>query len=132
MNELYRKHRDKIAYLIIGGWNTVFGYGTFALLYYFLSDNTHYSIILTLSYIISVTNAYIAYKLIVFKTKGNVIREYFRFYVVYSGAYFVNLLLFPLFINKIGVNPYFAQAVITVFTIMGSYVLHKRFSFKKF
>jgi len=32
MKAVIDRHRSKILYLIVGGWNTVFGYGAFALL----------------------------------------------------------------------------------------------------
>jgi putative flippase GtrA len=114
---------------MVGGWNTVFGYGAFALLYYFLSGRIHPTIILTFSYILSITNAYIGYKIFVFKTKGNVLREYFRFYVVYGGAFLINLVLLPIFMNFLMLNAYLSQGLITIMTIVGSYILHKRYTF---
>jgi len=118
-------------YLLVGGWNTFFGYGSFVLLYYFLSARIHATVILTLCYILSITNAYIGYKIFVFKTKGNVIREYFRFYVVYGGAYVINLVSLPVFMGYWMLNAYVSQALITMITMAGSYVLHRNYTFKK-
>lgn len=130
MKRFLTKHEQKIRYLIIGGWNTVFGYGVFAVLYFYLSDSIHYLVILSLSYIISITNAYIGYKLFVFRTKGNILKEYFRFYVVYGVSFFINLAILPLLVEILAINIYVAQAMVTIITIIGSYVLHKNFSFR--
>jgi putative flippase GtrA len=130
MKQFITKHEQKIRYLMIGGWNTVFGYGVFAGLYFWLSNSVHYLFILSLSYIISITNAYIGYKLFVFKTRGNILREYFRFYLVYGVSFIFNLAMLPLFVETLRINMYVAQAIVTLITILASYVLHKNFSFK--
>jgi putative flippase GtrA len=130
MKQFISKHKQKIRYLIIGGWNTVFGYGVFAGLYFWLSGSVHYLLILSLSYIINITNAYVGYKLFVFRTKGNILREYFRFYLVYGVSFVVNLASLPFLLEILHLNMYVAQALITIITVIGSYVLHKNFSFK--
>lgn len=131
MKRFVSKHEQKIRYLIIGGWNTLFGYGVFAGLYFWFAASIHYLVILSISYLLSITNAYIGYKFFVFRTKGNILREYFRFYIVYGAAFFVNLAILPVFIEMLHFNMYVSQAIVTVMTIIGSYILHKNFSFKK-
>jgi len=124
------EHRDKIYYVLVGGWNTVFGYGAFAVLYYFLSSFLSYVLIITISYIISITNAFVGYRFFVFKSKGNWIKEYLRFYVVYGGAYVVNIVVFPVFVNILNVNAYIAQILINIIIVIASYATHKNYSFK--
>ncbi len=131
MKQFLTKHEQKIRYLIIGGWNTVFGYGVFVALYFWFADSIHYLVILSISYILSITNAYIGYKLLVFRTKGNILREYLRFYVVYGASFLFNLATLPLFVEILNLNMYAAQAIVTMITILGSYVMHKNFSFKR-
>lgn len=130
MKQFLTKHEQKIRYLIIGGWNTVFGYGVFAGLYFWLSGSVHYLLILSISYVLSITNAYIGYKIFVFRTKGNILKEYLRFYVVYGVSFLFNLATLPIFVEMLKFNMYAAQAVVTIITILGSYVLHKKFSFR--
>jgi len=130
MKQFLIAHEQKIRYLIIGGWNTVFGYGVFAALYFWLEGLIHYLIVLSISYVLSITNAYIGYKLFVFRTRGNILREYLRFYVVYGAAFLVNLATLPLFVEILKLNMYVAQGIVTIITILGSYVLHKNFSFR--
>jgi putative flippase GtrA len=73
-----------VRYLIVGGWNTLFGYLSFATLYYFFSPVVHYMLIMVMSTVINITNAFVFYKFLVFRTRGNYLREYLRFYAVYA------------------------------------------------
>ena len=120
-----------LRYLIVGAWNTVFGYGVFALLYFLLSANIHYVIIAIISNIIAITMAYAGYKLFVFKTKGNYLAEYLRFYVVYGFSMILGLILLPLFVEFLKLNVYLAQAAATIACISVSFVGHRNFSFRK-
>lgn len=129
MRNIYRKYEEKIWYVIAGGWNTLIGYLVFAILYYFLSHKIHYLIILVFSYIVSITNAYVSYKYLVFKTKGNYLREYLRFYLVYGTSFLVNIALMMVIVELIHINPVIAQGIILFFTTMIAYVGHKRYSF---
>jgi len=124
----------------------VFGYAVFSLLYFFYSIQVHYVIILIASNVVSITNAYLFYKFIVFKTKGNYLIEYLRFYVVYGMAIVLNLILFPLFLefvfpfflkrtayfNSLSTYiPYAAQFLIIALTTVVSYVGHGKFSYRQ-
>lgn len=123
------ENKKKIRYLAVGFWNTVFSYAAFVVLYYFTHSRIHYMFILVLSQIIGLTNAYICYKLLVFKTKGNIIREYFRFYVVYGTTFIVNLVLISFFVELLGINPVISQGIIAVIVVTMAYFGHSRFSF---
>lgn len=129
--DLFKKHGEKIRFLIAGAWNTLFGYFLFALLFYLLSAKVHYMVLLAVSYIFSITNAYLSYKYFVFKTKGNFMKEYSRFYVVYGAAFIANLMLLPVFVELLRIHPLISQALIIILTVIISYFGHKHFSFRK-
>ncbi|NLU49340.1 MAG: GtrA family protein [Syntrophomonadaceae bacterium] len=129
MKALLRRHEEKIRFVVVGGWNTVFGYLVFAGLYYLLRSHLHYLLLLAASYIISITNAYLGYKFAVFKTRGNYLREYLRFYLVYGVSFLVNLILLPVLVEALGLHPLVAQALILFFTTVISYTGHKYYSF---
>ena len=120
-----------LRYLIVGGWNTVFGYCVFAFLYFMLSTRIHYIIIAIISSIIAITMAYAGYKLFVFKTKGNYLSEYLKFYVVYGFSMILGLVLLPIFVEVLKLNVYLAQAVATLTCTFVSFIGHRNFSFKK-
>ena len=122
---------QQIRFLVAGGWNTAFAYISLAFLYYFLSHRIHYMAILVLSNIINITNAYICHKLFVFRTKGNYIKEYLRYYVVYSVPMAIGLVSFPFCLEVLKMNFYVTQAVLTFITVIISYFGHKHISFRK-
>jgi putative flippase GtrA len=132
--------RDQLVrYILVGAWNTFFGYAMFAVLTYLLSDLIAYGYMVAsvVSNILAITIAYIGYKFFVFKTKGNYLREYLRFYAVYGVAAGVNLALLPILVtalNFMGVremySPYLAGALLTFMTVVLSFLGHRNFSFR--
>ena len=130
MKKIYQQHEEKIKYLLVGSWNTIFGYFVFLALYYPLVAKIHYIIIFVMANIISITNAYIGYKIFVFKTRGNYWREYLRFYVVYGGAMALNLALLPICVELFHLSPPLAQAGLIFINVIFSYYGHKKFSFR--
>lgn len=130
MRRLYQRHKEKIDYLLVGGWNTIFGYLTFLALYYMLAARVHYLILLVISNVLSITNAYIGYKIFVFKTRGNYLREYLRFYVVYGIALVLNLILLPVCVELFRLSPPLAQGGLIFINVIFSYLGHKNFSFR--
>jgi len=131
MRRIYRRYKEKVDYLLVGGWNTVFGYLVFLALYYLLAGKVHYLILLVISNILSITNAYVGYKIFVFKTQGDYLREYLRFYVVYGAALALNFVLLPLCVELLRLSPPVAQGGLTFVNVLFSYAGHKNFSFKK-
>ena len=111
-------------------WNTAFGYATLALLYYLFSDEIQYLFLIAFATIVNITNAYICHKFFVFKTKGNYLREYLRYYVVYSIPIGMSFFLFPFCIEVLRMNFYVTQAIITFLTVIISYFGHKHVSFR--
>jgi putative flippase GtrA len=127
-----------LRYLAVGAWNTLFGYGCYALLTYLLTGILPYAYMAAavLSTVVNITVAYLGYKVFVFKTKGNYLREYLRWYVVYGTTTLVNLALLPLLVAALDVfvrpqsyAPYVAGAILTVGTVVASFFGHKRYSF---
>ncbi len=131
ISEKAGKHKQKIMYLMVGAWNTAFGFASFIFLYYALQSLLHYSLILIVSYFISITNAYVGYKIFVFKTKGNYLREYLRFYIVYGSVFLLNMALLVFAVELLKVDPLYSQAVILVVTVIISYLGHKYFTFDR-
>ncbi|KKR38755.1 MAG: GtrA family protein [Parcubacteria group bacterium GW2011_GWF2_40_10] len=129
MKKILINHKEKIAYLLVGVWNTIFGYGSFVLLYYLFSLYVHYLFLLVISNILSITNAYVGYKFFVFKTKGDYLKEYIRFYLVYGVAFILNLVLLPVIVEFFKISPVIAQIFVIGLVIITSYFGHKHYSF---
>ena len=78
-------------YLLVGGFNTLFGYGTFVLVLAVLSNAVPSRLLyLTaplaslISTPLNITVAYFGYKLFVFRTKGNHLVEWLKCFAVYG------------------------------------------------
>ncbi len=126
-------------YLLVGIGNTLFGYGTFALLTALLDRITPHGYVLAslLASVLSITVAYLNYKWLVFKTQGNYLREWARCVAVYSGGIIISAALLPLvvFVIRRGTGmqaaaPYLAGALLIGFNAVYSFLGHKKFSFR--
>jgi putative flippase GtrA len=126
---LYFRRREQVLYLVVGGWNTVFGYGIWAVLQALLGDRLHYLLIVVLSWPIAVLNAYLGYRYVVFRSRGSVIAELPRFSLVYLATLVVNLALLPVALRVLPFNIYADQALFLGIVVAGSYLGHKYFSF---
>lgn len=126
----FQAHGEKILYLAVGGWNTLFGYANFAALYAAFGDSVHVTLILVISYAISIANAYVCYRYIVFRSRGSVLREIPRFVGVYLVALAANLVILPLALRVLPLNAYVVQALFTAAVVVVSYFGHKHVSFR--
>lgn len=116
-------------YLVVGGWNTVFGYGVWALMQYVLGAYLHYLVVVVLAWPIAVLNAYLGYRLIVFRSRGSVLRELPRFSLVYLATLVANLALLPIALAVLPFNIYIIEALFMAVVIVLSYLSHKHYSF---
>ena len=117
-------------YLVVGGWNTVFGYGVWALMQYLLSVYLHYLVVVLLAWPINVLNAYLGYRHIVFRSRVPILKELPRFSLVYVLTLVANLALLPVLLRAMPFNIYVAQALFTGVVVVCSYLGHKYFSFR--
>jgi putative flippase GtrA len=125
----YFARREQLLYLVVGAWNTVFGYSVWALMQYVLGDTLNYLIIVLLSWPIAVLNAYIGYRYIVFRSRGPILRELPRFSLVYVATLLANLALLPIALRVLPFSIYIDQAIFLAIVVVGSYLGHKYYSF---
>jgi len=126
-----RAHREKLLYLVVGGWNTLFQYASFALLYYLLSGLLFSSVILFVSYVLSSINGFLGFRLIVFKSKGHPVVEYLKFQLVYVPLLAINMILLPLMLAYTPLNAYVVQALFAVVSVVMGYFGNKYFTFRE-
>jgi len=135
---LWRRHQIKIRFLVVGAWNTVFGYVVFLILNEvfnrFLSPPyVAYMTASVLGNVLAITNAFFFHKYFTFKSKEegwDAFREYFRFSGTYLFSFIIGLILLPVFVEIIGMTPQVAAAVIILICTVFSYLGHSRFSFR--
>jgi putative flippase GtrA len=124
-------HSEKLRYLLVGGWNTVFGYLTGVTFFLMLSQHLNIILIAIISNIIAITMSFITYKILVFKTSGRWFTEYLKCYLVYGINALIGVFFLWLFVDRYSINIWLAQGAIIVLTVMFSYLLHKRFTFRR-
>ena len=126
----YFHRREKVLYLVVGAWNTLFGYGVWALMQYLLGAYLPYLVVLILAWPIVVLNAYIGYRYIVFRSKGRILTELPRFSLVYLATLLANILILPIALQVMPFSIYVVQALFTLAVVISSYLGHKYFSFQ--
>jgi len=129
--KLSANQQQKLLFLVVGGYNTVFGYLLFCLLQIYLQDRLHYLIILTISHFLSVINSFLSFKIFVFKTKDNWLLEYRKANLVYLFYLLNNFWLLWLLVNIFHCNKFLAQLLCIVILTIMIYFLHKNFVYKK-
>ena len=126
-------------YLMVGVWNTVFGYSLYALFTALLMPRVRFGYIYAsvASNLIAITVAYFCYKIFIFKTQGNYLMEWLRCILVYGSALLPGLVLLPLLVGCLHYGfhlgqsaPYVAGALWTGLTVIYSFLGHKNFSFR--
>jgi putative flippase GtrA len=127
-------------YLLIGAWNTLFGYGTYAALTAAFTPRVPHSYIVAsiVAAPLNITVSYLGYKWFVFKTRGNYWREWMRCIMVYGSAMALGVLALPpvVYLVRLGMGldrsaPYVAGALLTGFNVVYSFLGHKNFSFRR-
>ena len=121
--------KEKIRYILAGAWNTAFGYSIGILLYASLEKNLHIIFIGLIANVISISMAFISYKLFVFKTRGKWYEEYIKCYIVYGGNAIISTLAIWILVDKFAIKFWVAQAIIIVSLFFISFFAHKRFTF---
>ena len=128
MHKLLEK--QSLRYLLAGGWNTVFGYGIGVGLYTILSSQLHVAVIAAIANIFAITMSFLTYKLFVFKTTGNWLSEYGRSYLVYGSMALLSIVLLWAMVDYLGMDIWYAQALVILLTVGVSYLGHKFFTFR--
>lgn len=129
-----------VRYIVVGGFNTVFGYGVFALLNWAFRGLGSYSYMYAavLANVIAISVAFLGYKWFVFRTRGNYLMEWIRCFGVYGGSVLIGLAGLPIlvpilrsFLRRPELASYAAYAIMTAVTVLFSFAGHKNFSFRE-
>ena len=136
---LLRLLRDqRVAFLIIGGINTVIGFGLFVLFVVTFGHAVDRAIgpilgslvALACAHVVGVLIAFVLHRRFVFRVRGHVWRDLARFESVYLVAIAVNAIALPALVG-VGAPRIPSQAAIVIVTTVISYVGHRFFSFRR-
>lgn len=121
---------QKLRFLTVGGFNTVFGYAMFSLDYFLLGKHIGYVGSLITSHLIASWVAYVLFTRVVFTTGSRGVVAYLRFQSAYVIPLLLNAICLPLLVATLMVNVYLAQAVFASGWTIASFFVHKYFSFR--
>ena len=116
---------------LVGLVNTAFGYGVFVALELTLGKVTHYLVVLVVSNVVGVIQAYSLQRWLVFRFTGGWWTGLLRFSTVYLVAFGVNLVLLPLLVEVAGIPVIPGQAIALSVQAFGTYVAHRLFTFRR-
>jgi putative flippase GtrA len=123
--------RRPLRFLMAGAANTAFGLAIYpALLWSVPAFRTHYLVALGIAQAVSLCFAFTTYKLGVFRTRGNILREFATFASFYLFNYAANWVALPALVELAQVPPVIAQLGFTVALIAGSWFWHSRVTFR--
>ena len=133
---LLRVVRDqRAAFLLVGALNTVIGIGWFAVFLVTVGQlwgrPWGYLAALACSHVLSVLCAFVLYRFVVFRVRGHVLADLWRFETVYLSALAVNVVLLPVLVEIVQLPVLLAQALIVVVTSVMSWVGHKHYTFRR-
>ena len=136
---LYARLRGRLAgrerplrFLLAGGVNTLVGLSMYpALLWTWPYLYRHYLVGLTIAQVVCTLFSFSLYKLTVFRTSGNILREFCLFSSFYYVVYVVNMLVLPVIVRNIIFNPIIAQFGFVIVSVVSSYFWHSYMTFRK-
>ena len=128
---LQMANRKEVRYVLVGGWNTLFGWAVFVALQLTVGAAIGYMAVLVIAQVVSIINAYLCYRWLVFRVRGNWWLDFFRFSTVYWIVFALNIVALPLMVSVLGMNVIVSQTVFVVVTVIASYIAHNRFSFRR-
>ena len=125
------KGERPLRFALAGAANTAFGLSFYpALLWAVPLLRTHYLVALGIAQVVCLCFAYATYKLGVFRTRGNFLREFSTFSSFYLFNYAANWAALPMLVEWGRIPPAIAQLGFNAVVIVGSYFWHSRVTFR--
>lgn len=124
-----------IRYVLIGGLNTAFGYGLFALCYVTLDGHIPYAAILALAHVFAVTFSFATQRRWVFVGKSTApfrgtAMAWLRFQFAYIGLLILGLVVNAVMLKWVVSSPWLAQLAAMAVGVCLGYFVHRHFVFR--
>jgi len=131
--------KTKIRFLLIGAWNTFFGYAIFFVLLeltsrLFRTRYAAYTSAQVAAWVIAVLSAYLLHKHVTFRssTRGWLAAaEFVRFTQTYVAMFLFGLVFLPFLVEICGVEPRVAILIVTAAGMAINYTGHRLFTFRR-
>ena len=121
---------DKIRFLLVGGFNFVISYLIYSVICLIFGEGI-YQIALALTWALSSVVSFTTQKFFVFQGKGKWYKEYLKCCTTWFFSYLINAFLLELLVKYVHINVYLSQFLATFAAAVFTYVVFKKFAFKK-
>ncbi len=118
-------NRQFLRFIVVGGLNTAFGYGAFALLVFL---GLHFSLAALFATVLGVLFNFKTYGTFVFRNPDN--RLIFRFVSVYGVSYALTVISLGI-LKSFGLSSYVAGAIMILPMSLVTFYLNRRFVFSR-
>ena len=141
IENIWFKLPEKLRYLLVGGFNTVFAYGVLNALDWILRYFNEYykwqfspeliaNAALFVQYIITINVSVATMRYYVFQSHGSWQKEFAKAWSVYVFLYLINAPILTFLMLLFGLETWSAQGIYLFFSTIVTFILHKYFSFR--
>ncbi len=129
MKQILRKLIDSrfLVFLLVGGFNTLFGYILFGLFY--KVGQLHYTLALMLAYTVGVFLSYATHKRFTFQQTKNQGKNLPKYISSYAVIFILNSLFLSLLVEVLTLDPLLGQMIAIVVITLLSFVIQKYWVF---
>jgi putative flippase GtrA len=110
-------------------WNTFVGFGLFTF-FMFVFPISMYLLSLILSTVLAGLNSYLTQRKFVWQSDASMKAEFRKFFTVFIGQFFANLILLYILVDYFKFHPLWTQYVLGGLLIVLTYITHKHWTFK--
>jgi putative flippase GtrA len=129
---------QRVAFLVVGGINTVVGFGIFVAcsvtVGHYVDDRfgkvAGSLVTVGVSHVLSVLFAFMMHRRFVFRVRGHLLPDLMRFESVYLTGLGIYAVALPVLV-ELGLSRIAAGAIVIVFSTLLSYFGHRHFSFRR-
>lgn len=122
---------SKSRFIVVGLWNTAFGYLAFLAFFFAFSDYLHYLVVAVISHATAVTQAFILHRHFVFQSRDSWKSQFVRYNIGVTGIFLLGLVGLSILVGQLRFSPPVAQAAVTAVSIVVSFLVHRDYSFRK-
>ncbi|HOO68126.1 MAG TPA: GtrA family protein [Bacilli bacterium] len=129
INEIYKKYKEIINYIIVGVLTTLVSIGSYWLFRFIIKN---YVILSIISWILAVSFAYITNRIYVFESKSTkIVEEITKFFGARLFTLGLEVTLMILFVSVFKINDMVSKIILQVVVLVLNYIFSKIFVFKK-
>ena len=134
MIDTAKRHREILMYIICGVATTVVSLVVYYLCARFIfdvNDALQLQITNVICWVLSVLFAFVTNKILVFKSKGSLLKELIMFYGARISTLLIDMILMYLFVTLCSLDDMFAKCIVSIVVIILNYIFGKKLVFRK-